>query len=62
MFPNIANKFGKVEKSNDNPKFASPNQITSGLRGPLQLFLKGIVSPPERCDFTSSQQYNYNVL
>ena len=23
---------------------------------------KGTVSPPERCDFTSSQQYNNNVL
>ena len=24
--------------------------------------IKGAVSPPERCDFTSSQQYNNNVL
>ena len=24
--------------------------------------MKGTVSPPERCDFTSSQQYNNNVL
>ena len=24
--------------------------------------LKGTVSPPERCDFTSLQQYNNNVL
>ena len=23
---------------------------------------KGTVLPPERCDFTSSQQYNNNVL
>ena len=24
--------------------------------------IKGTVSPPERCEFTSSQQYNNNVL
>ena len=28
----------------------------------ISIFIKGTVSPPERCDFTSSQQYSNNVL
>ena len=36
----------------------------NGLATTTQPFgpLKGTVSPPERCDFTSSQQYSNNVL
>ena len=29
---------------------------------PGELMFKGTESPPERCDFTSSEQYNNNVL
>ena len=41
---------------------ASFSHFALSSSGAISFMFKGTVSPPERCDFTFSQQYNNNVL
>ena len=68
---------GKKQNIPGTVKYVGPvyhSNFNSGIYAGLKLdipgkqfednyvFVKGSVSPPERCDFTSSQQYNNSVL
>ena len=52
----------QLDKLGGHIQYLCPAQLTSFEIDLISKEIKGTVSPPERCDFTSSQQYNNNVL